>query len=243
MIIDNHVHVGWYRDGYHAPLDVWNNVKAAGINEIVVSSTSTCAELYDLVVEEMNELVSFGGNLIHPVLWLTPQMMQTSNLNYMLSSNVKWQMIKMHWKAHPEWYIDKSLVSYALGLAKELRLPILLHTGNFEECRAGVFKDICREQTEIVFVLAHGCPLNETIKIMQECNNVYVDTAFMPAKNVKKLIQIGLLDRILFGSDVPINELYFPKKSSKEYLIEEIGELQKVIGNDWFSIISKKKVV
>lgn len=45
-MIDNHVHIGWYADGYHYPKSVWMAEIEAGINEIAVSSTSTCAELY-----------------------------------------------------------------------------------------------------------------------------------------------------------------------------------------------------
>ena len=29
MIIDNHVHVGWYRDGYHSPKEIWEAETAA----------------------------------------------------------------------------------------------------------------------------------------------------------------------------------------------------------------------
>ncbi len=60
MIIDNHVHVGWYRDGYHSPKEIWEAETAAGVDEICVSSTSTCAELYDIVIEEMIELKRLG---------------------------------------------------------------------------------------------------------------------------------------------------------------------------------------
>ena len=55
------MHVGWYTNGYHTPLEVWKAEKDAGIDDIVVSSTSTCAELYKLVVQEIKELIRLGG--------------------------------------------------------------------------------------------------------------------------------------------------------------------------------------
>ena len=61
-MIDNHVHMGWYTDGYHSPLEVWQSEQEAGIDEIVVSSTSTCAELYKLVVREMREQDTLAGS-------------------------------------------------------------------------------------------------------------------------------------------------------------------------------------
>ena len=66
-MIDNHVHVGWYTDCYHSPMEVWQAEREAGVNEIVVSSTSTCAELYKLVVREMRELICLGGSRVHPL--------------------------------------------------------------------------------------------------------------------------------------------------------------------------------
>ena len=196
-----------------------------------------------LQLEEMKELLSLGGDRVHPVLWVTPQMIQTSTINNMLNSGIKWQMLKMHWKAHPEWYNNKLLSKQAIELAQHLKIPILLHTGLFEECRAGIFEDICIENNKTVFVLAHGCPLNETINIMQKCNNVYVDTAFMQAKDVNELIQKGFLCRILYGSDTPINEVYFPKLSTKNYLLNEMRDLEKIIGHKNYQVICQRKVV
>ena len=46
MIIDNHVHVGWFTDGYHSPKEIWVSEMAAGVDGMAVASTSTCAELY-----------------------------------------------------------------------------------------------------------------------------------------------------------------------------------------------------
>ncbi len=62
MTVDNHMHVGLFGDGYHRLENVWNDECEAGVDEFCVSSTSTCAELYDLVIEEMLELKSLAGD-------------------------------------------------------------------------------------------------------------------------------------------------------------------------------------
>lgn len=102
MIIDNHVHVGWYRDGYHSPKEIWEAETAAGVDEICVSSTSTCAELYDIVIEEMIELKRLGGSRVHPILWITPQMLKSEKIDKMFLSDIEWQGIKIHPEAHNE---------------------------------------------------------------------------------------------------------------------------------------------
>ena len=117
MIIDNHVHVGWYRDGYHSPKEIWEAETAAGVDEICVSSTSTCAELYDIVIEEMIELKRLGGSKVHPILWITPQMLKSEKIDKMFLSDIEWQGIKIHPEAHNEWSYNKALTSRAINIA------------------------------------------------------------------------------------------------------------------------------
>lgn len=228
-MIDNHVHVGWYTDGYHSPKELWQAELEAGIDEIAVSSTSTCAEMYKLVVREMRDLIRLGGSSIHPILWLTPKMMKTWGLSYMLHSKIRWHGVKMHWEAHREWYYNRKLLCSSLNVARKLQVPVLFHTGNFKECHAGVFLDVCKQNKELTFVLAHGRPLEETLEVMKECRNVYVDTAFMPASHVRLLADTGLSDRILFGTDVPINLLFFEGLSVTDYIKRSLSELKEVL--------------
>lgn len=241
-MIDYHVHVGWYTDGYHSPKEIWQAELDAGIDEIAVSSTSTCAELYKLVVREIRELNRLGGSRIHPILWLTPRMMKTWGLSYMLHSKIRWQGVKMHWNAHREWYYNRKLLHNALEVARWLQVPVLFHTGEFKECKASVFMDICKRYDDLTFVLAHGRPLNETISVIKECPNVYVDTAFMPADHVKKLANAGFSGSILFGTDVPINLLYNKEVSTTDYLKNCLKDLQNTLSPEQFELIISKKL-
>ena len=241
-MIDNHVHVGWYTDGYHSPKDVWQAVQEAGIDEIAVSSTSTCAELYKLAVSEMRELIRLGGPRIHPLLWLTPRMMKTWGIRYMLHSKIKWQGVKLHWTAHREWYYNKKILHNALEVARWLQVPVLLHTGEFKECRAGVFMDICSQFNDLTFVLAHGRPLQETLEVLTRCTNVYVDTAFMPINDVATIVQNGYANRLLFGTDAPINTIFFPNTSTTDYISQCLLSLEKVVPKESFHTIMSNSI-
>lgn len=234
---DNHVHVGWFTDGYHSPNDVWKAEQDAGIDGIVVSSTSTCAELYKLVVREMRELIQVGGSHIHPLLWITPRMMKTWGIRYMLHSKIRWQGIKMHWEAHHEWYYNRKLLDNALEVARWLQVPVLLHTGEFKECHASVFSDICKHNNDLTFVLAHGRPIDEAKHVLKECKNVYIDTAFMTTEHIKELIEAGGATRILFGTDAPINLLYDKDESIADYIKEKLNELRNALSPEQYRMI------
>ncbi len=239
---DNHVHVGWYSDGYHYPKDVWQSECEAGIDEIAVSSTSTCAELYKIVVQEMKELVKLGGSNIHPILWITPKMMKTWGIHYMLHSKIRWQAIKMHWEAHREWFYNTKLTKNALEIARRLRVPVLIHTGEHKECHAEVFIHLCSCNPDLTFVLAHGRPITETISVLNTCKNVMVDTAFMSAVEVKQLMNSGFCQRILFGTDAPINLLYYKDLSITQYIKKQIEELQKMLTSDQFETLMENRL-
>ena len=146
------------------------------------------------------------------------QLFDGHNTAGLLHSKIRWQGVKMHWKAHREWYYNRKLLHNALEVARWLEVPVLFHTGNFKECKACVFMDICKQYDDLTFVLAHGRPLDEAKNVLEECANVYVDTAFMPADHVKELADAGYSNRILYGTDVPINLLYNKDVSIANYI-------------------------
>lgn len=239
MIIDNHVHVGWFTDGYHSPKEVWSSEMAAGVDGMAVASTSTCAELYKNVCRELRELIRFGGRRISPILWLTPKMIKRHYaLSYMLHSKIQWAGVKIHSEAHPEWVHNNSLLCKALNVARHLDVPVMIHTGNFDCCHAGLFKCTIEHNTDLTFVLAHGRPIGETIDVLKCCNNAYVDTAFMPREDVEQLISANLQERILFGTDAPINKVFYPESSTEDYIRQSIFEVSSAVGGD-IDILSK----
>ncbi len=233
MIIDNHVHVGWFTDGYHTPQEVWNSAMAAGIDGMAVSSTSTCAELYKNVVRELRELKRLGGERVRPILWLTPRMFKISYaLPYLLHSRIAWKGIKMHWEAHPEWSHNLRLVDKALDVARQLNVPVLLHTGNFECCHAGIYKELIKSNPDLTFVLAHARPINEALEVLSECPNAYVDLAFVPFEAMKLIKENKYANRTLFGTDMPINKVFFKDISTADFIKSHVEEVKRAFGNE-----------
>lgn len=205
MVIDNHVHVGWFSDGYHSPKEVWSIAQASGVDDIVVSSTSICAYacLYKLILREMQELIKLGGEHVHPVLWVRPNMFNGKcryALPQFLKNNIKWEGIKLHYWAHKAWSYRNDLVEKAICLAENLDVPVLFHTGD-NNCKAAVFEKFIKKHPNCTFVLAHGCPSEETIDILKRYENCYTDTAGMHISILRKYIDAGVTGKVLFGTD------------------------------------------
>lgn len=231
LIIDNHVHVGWFRDGYHSPLEVWSALKKAGIDKCVVSSTSTCADLYHNILTEFHQFMALAGKEnVKPVLWISPDMIiRRWPLMKLLKSKIEWKGVKLHYISHPQFSNHKEWVNTAVVIAYSLgNVPILIHTGEWDTCHAGIFESLIDSFPNLKFVLAHGRPIDETIYLMKKYPNALTDTAFMPLDHIKRLKEENLTDRVLFGSDAPINRIYFPEHSTTDYLKERIKAIKEV---------------
>ena len=138
----------------------------------------------------------------------------------------------MHWEAHPEWAHNAKLVERGLGVAKQLKVPVLLHTGNNDNCHAGKFAGIIQNNNDLTFVLAHGRPIEEAIELINKCSNVFVDTAFMPMSDLRKILDIGLIDKVLFGTDAPINHVFYKDMDTVSYIKSQVDNVNSIVGYD-----------
>lgn len=223
---DAHVHMGWFIDRYHSPGKVAAIYNGSDTHAVAISSTSTCAEKYNLVIREHLEFKRcFKGETYH-LLWITPKMLTTNGISKMLKSNVQWSAIKMHWDAHRSWFYDRKSQMQALNIIEKLNLPVIIHTGDKPTCHAAVFKTMVESMPHMTFVLAHGRPLGEVLRILDTCPNTMVDTAFMPCEDAVSLVKSGYGDRLLFGTDCPINEHFYPDIPSVEYISKQATSLR-----------------
>lgn len=231
MLIDNHVHMGWYSDGYHSPKKIWSIIESVGINKIAISSTSTCADLYNDIKREFLELITLTDPTnIAPILWISTNMLlYKHSLRFLLNSKIEWRGLKIHSLSHPLFYERPQLINCVIDLSNSLgKIPILIHTGEYECCHAKIFQEICENNIDVKFILAHGRPLKETIQILKRNENVWTDCSFMPLKDIKTLKNKGLSGRILFGTDIPIIKVYYPDISLSDYLKQRINAIKEI---------------
>lgn len=145
----------------------------------------------------------------------------------------------MHWEAHKEWANNKKLVKQALEVARQLQVPVLLHTGNFETCHAGLFEEFIARYPDLTFVLAHGRPIDEAIDLLDRFSNVYIDTAFMPEQDLKLIAESGYDIRILFGTDAPINEVFYSGLDTTAFIRRSIESVRLAMGDKADEVLSR----
>jgi hypothetical protein len=58
-------------------------------------------------------------------------------------------------------------------------------------------------------ILGHGRPVDEAVEVLKENPNAWVDTAFMSPSSLRVIVAAGLGERTLFGSDIPVDRLFY----------------------------------
>ena len=209
-----------------------------GINVVAVSSTTTCEENFTKVVEEMQHFCNLFGKFAIPVLWVTPLLLNNSELLEYVLRMVDWKCIKVHPQLSPDdWNPDGVNFNSSVELSNRLNVPMLIHTGVVKNCHPLQLQPLFKKHPNTIFILAHGRPIDETVSVMLNFPNTLVDTAFMLTQDIVKLINHGLSDRILGGSDYPIIKFYERGINGGEYYNDTLSELRKCINeNDYIKI-------
>ena len=241
---DSHIHVGQYFSIYSAPLSIKSFLDSVGVRSFAVSSTTTCDEDFHKVVDEIKGIKKLCGDRALPVLWVLPQMFRDvdNTLGALMDSGIDWRCLKIHPQLHPEvWSKDGSPeMKWVIRLSRTLNCPILIHSGEMPGCSPLLYANTFMDNPDRTFILAHGRPIKETIEIMTECPNVWVDTAFMPTEHIVELCKAGFVDRILWGTDYPIPKHFYPDRDMKEYYMSLVTELKRCVSEEDFEKITQK---
>jgi uncharacterized protein len=233
-IFDSHVHIGQYFETYYSVPRVLRTLKCAGITHFAYSSTTpVICDDPGVLREERQAVRELFGKRAFPLLWISHSMLERSrDLSLYLDADICG--FKVHGVSE-RWEPNGKELHHVFSIARERNFPVMFHTGEHEECLALSYQRICLRFPTVRVILAHGRPLDQTIKMLQTCPNAYVDTAFMPHEHLKILLENRFEKRILFGTDTPIPGRYI-QSSLPRHLRTRIATSQKICGKSWKQI-------
>ena len=209
-LFDAHTHLGQFHDCYYNPQTYINICKIVGITDVAVSSCTTVDEDYDKILSEISALLAQDEVKIYPVLWITPKMLRTKAIDKFLSSGIDWRCVKVHnYQQHGEWGDSLSpLMRQATDLARHLDVPLLFHCGN-ELCMPDDYEPLIAAIPDVRFVIAHSRPVDQTIRLLTKYPNAFADTAFTPTKDILRMFDASLSNKVMWGTDIPIMSYYY----------------------------------
>ena len=238
MVFDAHVHVGYFprKDGkggeayYWSPARLIQRMRWAGIEEFIFSSTNACwdyhAESMHPEAEEVLRLANITGIQAHPFFWLSLEYLAWDREFSRVPSfyeGLKLNGGESHWTEHSDE------LRHVLSLAMKRNWPVQIHTSKDDINGCSRYLPFCHEFPELRFDLAHGHPVGEACKALQECRNVWIDVSFMGMDEIDMLWHTAP-DRVMYGSDFPAPKRYCDE-SCTAYMRRRQHDIQALGGD------------
>jgi len=245
MLCDAHIHVGrYYRltnpdtfdrsDFYYEPKVVAETLKSCGVDEFIFSSIS-CQRHVTLedVTREAHETQEVFGAGAHPFLWVTGPFYDEDRKLKELDSAI-WEGVKLHELETP-WVKERPKdLERILSILEERDVLVQFHGGEDIGCYPREIVPFVKRHQKLRVDIAHCRPYREMITCLQECPNLFTDTAFMPPEHYPELITAGVESQIMFGADLPIQGGFYTWKHNDvgkaltAFYSEEISAVRKV---------------
>jgi predicted TIM-barrel fold metal-dependent hydrolase len=222
MIIDAHAHIGSWPTLKESEYEIVESNKKYKISFTLLSDCD-CSEFpsihkypahivsQEFGLRKVLQFVKHDPKHFGAAVWINPHNQTvTDELKDLIKKNREYiYALKMHpFESHLR--ITSPRMKPYLELAREFQLPILVHTAQDKYSDVRFLGMVARANPDLTFIAAHLqlCSDNQAaIEEMKVTPNLYADTAWVDMKKAKKvLLEIGE-NRIMFGTDNPIDGL------------------------------------
>lgn len=251
MIIDTHVHIGQSLNFDMREEDVLYSLEKYNIDIAVVSNCQAASHDHDrkLLPESMQtsgidclkrslKFARENEGKIYLQHWVKPMEEITSELKTLVEDNIDViRGIKFHPYHSGVAFTDESCEKY-VRLAAEYNLPVISHTGTEYDDNPKRLFEMAKKYPNTNFVMVHlglGSDNKEAIELCKAQKNLYGDTTWVSIKSTLEFIDKCGSERIMFGSDSPIDgkDTYaFNFKGERSLYQEYFGEFKEMISKD-----------
>ena len=220
-----------------APARVDRAVVFPALGDTVPTSTLSFAEQHAYVLDSVQKYPNrlIGGIVMHARLWNEPVKASVRRL----VQEYGFKMILIHPSLHKYWLPiqtpsegegSKQMLYPIFEAARELHIPVLIHTGEQPYAVPATVDFVAGEFADVNIIIAHLGTQGEmftieSLLVAARHPNVYVETSFaMPHMLIEAVHTIGP-ERVLFGSNTP------PLEQTQQLLnVEEALTLEPPIG-------------
>lgn len=248
MIIDTHVHIGDMLDFVLTEDDVIYSMDRYGINHSIVSSIEAAEFDHELKpipqkfqhsqIECLNSVVSLAKKYpdrISAAVWVKPYNEKADyDLYKAVNDNRKYiKAIKFH-PFHSTVPFDSKEMEPFIELCQHYGLPAVVHTGGSDASSCARVYNMAKRFPKTKFVMVHmglGSDNSEAIELISRLPNLYGDTTWVPIKSAFKLIKSAGAEKIVFGSDNPIDgkDTYLCNRTGDRSLYQEYFNEMKLL--------------
>jgi len=225
MIIDAHNHIGEKKGLRFSAEQLIARMDRADIDRAVVFSFPEQIS-NDYIAESVerypDRLIGFAA--VNP--WLTTAEDELKRAVETLGL----KGLKLHPVKHGYMFDNRVILEPILRLCAGYKIPVLVYGGANTFTSPNMIEEMAAEFTDVTFLLAHGGQMYETrsaIHVAKRQPNVYIETSSMFARRITSLLDEGLADKTVFGTDSPYGD--FSLELEKIRLVAPQEEIQRLI--------------
>lgn len=227
---DSHLHMGFISDNeVILPSDIKCFIKKQGVSggAIMPTACKKGDDNFEFHIDLYNQAILEGFSLI---LYVTPRIIELIKNQYTsLLDTIHFSGIKIHPDAVKYTQQDLMMITKIAHLYK---FPIFIHTGGKTLCEAMQFEKTIKLNPDILFVLCHARPANQAFYLLDTHPNVWIDTAFLPIEELINRVNSNNKERILFGTDFPVNLWYPELPESNTWYTSQITDIVNYLPKD-----------
>ncbi len=254
MIIDTHVHIGNMLNFVMTEEDVITSMNKNGIDHSIVSNINAAEFDHELrpvplkyqhsQLECLDDVISFVKKYpdrLSAAVWVRPYMEKADyDLYKAINDNRKYiKAVKFH-PYHSNVPFDSEVMEPFIELAQHYGLPAVVHTGGSDAASCTRVYNMAKRFPKTRFVMVHmglGTDNSEAIELIGRLPNLYGDTTWVPLKSTVRLIREVGVEKIMFGSDNPIDgrDTYICNRAGERSLYQQyFNELKELISPEQY---------
>lgn len=220
MIIDTHTHIGLSLGFNMKESDILYMMKEYSIDHCIVSNTECATHDHkqrklpffltkDHVKTNLRAIKFARENKgkISVALWVNPRK-DVATIEPLLKDNLDVIVAMKFHPYHSKLRFDSKEIEQYVKLAEKYSLPVVTHTGNSECDNVELVYNVAKKFPNVNFVMVHmglGTDNERAIELISKLPNLYGDTTWVSTESTKKFLEICGDEKIVFGSDAPID--------------------------------------
>lgn len=234
-IIDSHVHYASLKGfSIKTILNLFekNNIDFGIISTLDCLEVDSSSKLLKKQVEQLKankkllKVCKANNNKFKMLFWIKPltEMMNQEIEDFYLKNKEFIVGLKIH-PFHSKMRIDDPKVEPFLKFANKYKLPILVHTANDEWSKSDFVANIAFKYPHVKFILGHLDLISDHQKALQyikDIPNLYGDTCWVDIPTIKQFILELGSEKLLFGTDCPIDGNKQYNYDSYQYIFKEL---------------------
>lgn len=245
-ICDVHVHVGDIGDDRSVKdfkaAEIAEILKRQGVDEFIFSSMNAQKGLpFETIERDAVETKAAFGEGAHAFYWLAGRFYDADPEIKTLDSGL-WEGVKLHELETPWVKKRPKDLDRILSLLEERGMPVQFHTGEDRGCYPHELLPFVKRHPRLRIDFAHCRPVAETIECLKGCPNLFTDTAFMSPESYPELVAAGVEDRVMFGTDLPLQAGFYEGTIDELYAndlegAKEYGYSEAVMSGNFFRFL------